>query len=74
MTRFPIHVRFQYELNVNTAINVANRLKMNEAEDVKIVFLVSSITILDIENRLSEIVKKSAEPLKKNQLEFSYVK
>lgn len=66
MTRFPIDVRSQYELNVNTAINVANGLKMTE--DVKIVFLVSSITILDIENRLSEIVKKSAEPLKKNSV------
>jgi len=68
MTRFPIDVRSQYEYNVNTAINVANGLKMNEAEDVKIVFLVSSITILDIENRLSEIVKKSVEPLKKNSV------
>lgn len=68
MAKFLIVVKSQDQLNVNTAINVANGLKMMGAEDVKMVFLGPGITALNKKNQLAEIIQKNIDGLKKNSI------
>ncbi|MFP3346542.1 MAG: DsrE family protein [Sulfolobaceae archaeon] len=65
MAKFLLVVKSQDQLNVNTAVNVAQGLKMMGAQDVKIVFLGPGITALSKKNNVSEIVSKASENLKK---------
>lgn len=65
MAKFLIVVKSQDQLNVNTAVNVAQGLKMMGAQDVKMVFLGPGITALSKKNNVSEIVSKASENLKK---------
>lgn len=66
MAKFLIVVKSNDQLNVNTAVNVAQGLKMMGAQDVKMVFLGPGITALSKTNSVSEIVKKASENLKKS--------
>jgi len=50
MAKFLIVVKSQDQLNVNTAVNVAQGLKMMGAQDVKMVFLGPGITALSKKN------------------------
>ncbi len=68
MAKFLLVVKSQDQLNVNTAVNVANGLKTMGAEDVKMVFLGPGITALDRKSKLSEIVNKNVDALKKNSV------
>ncbi|BFH72268.1 DsrE family protein [Sulfurisphaera javensis] len=65
MAKFLLVVKSQDQLNVNTAVNVAQGLKMMGADDVKMVFLGPGITALNKKNDVSQIVNKAQENLKK---------
>ncbi|MFP3065591.1 MAG: DsrE family protein [Sulfolobus sp.] len=65
MAKFLIVVKSQDQLNVNTAVNVAQGLKMMGAQDVKMVFLGPGITALSKKNDISSIVSKASDNLKK---------
>ncbi|BAB66924.1 DsrE family protein [Sulfurisphaera tokodaii] len=65
MAKFLLVVKSQDQLNVNTAVNVAQGLKMMGAEDVKMVFLGPGITALNKKNDISQIVSKASENLRK---------
>ncbi|MBP1358092.1 MAG: DsrE family protein [Sulfolobus sp.] len=68
MAKFLLVVKSQDQLNVNTAVNVAQGLKMMGAEDVKIVFLGPGINALSKKNELSQIVVKASQNLKNSQI------
>ncbi|MCG3109473.1 hypothetical protein L3N51_01765 [Metallosphaera sp. J1] len=68
MAKFLLVVKSQDQPNVNTAVNVANGLRMMGAEDVRVVFLGPGITALDKKGKLSEIVSKNLDALRKNSV------
>ena len=65
MAKFLLVVKSNDQLNVNTAVNVAQGLKMMGAQDVKMVFLGPGITALSKKNDVSNIVAKASENLNK---------
>ncbi len=65
MAKFLIVVKSQNPLDVNTAINMAQRLKGVGAEDVKMVFVGPGVTALSRKSETSQIISKAAENLNK---------
>ncbi|BCU70361.1 DsrE family protein [Stygiolobus caldivivus] len=65
MAKFLLVVKSQDQLNVNTAVNVAQGLKMMGAKDVKMVFLGPGINALSKKSEISNVVSKASENLTK---------
>jgi hypothetical protein len=64
VAKFLIVVKSQNPMDVNTALNVGQRLKVLGAEDVKIVFLGPGINALSKKSEASQIVLKATDGLK----------
>jgi len=65
VVKFLIVVKSQNPMDVNTAINVGQRLKVLGADDVRMVFLGPGINALSRKSETSQIVSKAAEDLRK---------